>query len=310
MSTTLATKKTPVDKAMSLLFAGRESPYTMLKSAMRYPVPVQDGDVQEVFAALDEMVTTKPSRVVDLVVALAALVDVEKTPSELLEWMCPAGERPKQRPSEAQCGTVDGHIAHVEGGQEPCRPCQAAFDRAVRPVKKRSGPAECGTPAGWQRHKRAKEDPCDPCKDAMRAYWKGHYDRNYKPVRPERSTKLIGCPSRAGYEWHVRHGEEPCAGCIAERRKYFAEKARNRYKKKPVKVKPCPTPAARQRHRRKREKCETCWPATVPQPGWYAEVGVPRPEAVTHPRAGQAADCAPAVVLATGDALIDLLTAA
>lgn len=275
---TLATAKMSVDRASDLLLPEDRRGRNTLRGALSHAVQAHDGPLDDLRERLDKVAANDPGRLVDLVVVLGALVDVDRTPSDLLAWMCPTGQKPRPRGGELLCGTIDGHIAHVQADQDPCRPCQSAFDTLTMPVQIRDKLATCPSPAGWQRHKRAGEDPCDGCKDAMRAYWQGAYDRNYKPVGGT-STKIIGCPSRAGYDRHVRLGEDPCDGCIAERRRYFREKGRERTvkvraKKAPRQLKECRTVAARKRHMRKRERCDECWPPGGPiTPIWYPPLG-------------------------------------
>lgn len=260
--------KIGVDRAADMLLPPERRGRNTLRAAMHIACTAHDRDVAELIEKLEKMAANDPGRLVELVVVLAGLVDVDKTPSQMLAWMCPPKHQPAPRAGAELCGTVDGHIAHVQDDEDPCRPCQAAFDRETRPVKKRGGPAECSTPAGWQRHKRQGQKPCEGCKEAMRAYWRGQYAENYRPVGTN-NTKLIGCPSRAGYDRHIRRNEDPCEGCIAERRRYFRERARDRYQRQGRELKPCKTSAARERHRRARERCLTCWPLTVNQPVWY-----------------------------------------
>lgn len=268
MTSYAASARFGVDRAADLLLPADRRGRNTLRAALAWAVDAHEGDVGKMRERLDKLAANDPARLVDLVTVLGGLVDIEQTPSQLLGWMCPPGQKPKPRPNEAYCGTVRGHMDHVDAGEDPCRPCQAAFDRDTVPLRRR-GPAKCGTPRGWRSHKHRKEEPCDLCWEAIRAYWSGRYqDRHVKVV--DRTTRIKDCPSRAGYYRHKRRGEDPCPGCIAESRRYDRERMRERYKPRPRQLKGCNTVASRRRHTRRRERCDTCWPPSLGYtPAWY-----------------------------------------
>jgi hypothetical protein len=272
---TLASAKIGVDRASDLLLPPERRGRNTLRAALYYAYQAHDGDPSAMFEKLAKTAANEPERLVELVVVLGGLVDVEKTPSQLLAWMCPPNEQPKPRAGYELCGSIDGHIAHVEAGDDPCLPCQAAYARETAPLRVRDGDAKCPSPGGYQRHKRRKEEICDGCREAMLAYWRSEY--HTKKRRPEAPTrKKPKCPSRQGFNQHKRRGEDPCAGCVAENRRYYRDWARRKRGSKSQaadakrRYAPCGELGARRRHARKVERCDLCWPpGTVKLPDWY-----------------------------------------
>jgi hypothetical protein len=274
--TPLATAKFSVDRAADMLLPADRRGRNTLRAAMFYTDVVHDRDPAAMFEKLAKTAANDPERLAEIVVVLAGLVDVDKTPSQLLAWMCPPNQQPRPRVGAELCGTIDGHIRHVEADEDPCRPCQAAYDRQTAPLRVRDAEAKCPSPGGYQRHKRQGEQICDGCRDAMRAYWKQEYDT--KKRRPEAPTReKPKCPSRQGYNEHKRlEGTVTCPGCIAENRRYYREWARKSRGSQTQaaaaerRCAPCGQLGARRRHQRKRERCDLCWPpGTVKLPAWY-----------------------------------------
>lgn len=116
--------------------------------AMRLGGIMQDEDPAEGVTLIGELGAADRAA---LPFVAAAMVDLDKTPSELLAW---AGYRPpnslrsvtgmapatallnsdnKRSSRSAECGTNNAWIDHAQRGEPPCKPCQiarAAWERA------------------------------------------------------------------------------------------------------------------------------------------------------------------------------------
>jgi hypothetical protein len=115
----------------------------MVPAALEFACLVRDQDAEAIGAWLQAL-TGQERDVLPLV--LAAMVDVERTPQELLAWV-----------------TFDEEGWALPGDAEMVlwAPRQRARHAPVQP---------CGTWAAAQRHRKNREPPCEPCRDAEREY--------------------------------------------------------------------------------------------------------------------------------------------
>jgi len=120
-----------------------------------------------------------PERARALLVVLAAMVDIDRSPEDLLAW--------------------------VDFGPSARLP----FDPSVPPGGRPAG-SGCGTYAAYARHK-ARNEPVDPaCQDAARAYWAGRKRAQRAAARADRAVGGLTlvefgdaeAPFCAPVEWH------------------------------------------------------------------------------------------------------------
>lgn len=88
----------------------------------------------------------------------------------------------------SKCGERRGYQAHINRGEEACRPCKdakAAYSKEYRRRKKLGLPTKtltpCGTPGALKRHYQNREPACEACLAVGRSY--PSYQRKYKPKR-------------------------------------------------------------------------------------------------------------------------------
>ena len=115
----------------------------------------RNGDQEAIGAFLDDL-SAEQTRA--LPVILAAMVDDEATPQELLSWVdfdehgrsLPAGAEmvlwspPKPQRREAACGSPSGAERHRRNGERPCRECLDAYNaarQARKETRQREGAA-------------------------------------------------------------------------------------------------------------------------------------------------------------------------
>jgi hypothetical protein len=275
-----------VDKAADQLLPAERQGRNTLRSAMVFAQTAHDGDVAELRDELRKMAANDPDRLADLTLVLAGLVDIDRTASDLLAWMCPPGQMPRPRLAERRCGTLLGYIHHLKAGEDPCPPCRAEFLGVSRGRSCRCQPGttqrrwknviQCPSPAAYDRHKRRGEEPCAGCKKAKRLYW-----ADYAAKRPGKTsgadTRIKGCGTRAGYDRHRRLDQDICDPCAKAARAYWAANSAKNYRRRPAKLAACQTQAAKRRHRLKRETCLECWPDHAKKPTWYEEASFPQP---------------------------------
>lgn len=273
MSTDTARK--PVAGVADMLLPADRRGRNVLAAAISYACTAHDADVTALRAQLAQQDT---ERLADLIVVLGAMVDVERTPAQLLAWMCPPGQDPRPARGTELCGTIEGHMLHVQTGEDPCRPCQAAFERETAPLRQLDKVSTCPSPGGYYRHKRAGEKVCSGCREAIRAYWRNDYQNRRRQPSVEERDMSAKCGTRPGYQRHKRAGEPICAACLAENRRYFRDWARKKRGKSRTRAQanaanirvPCGEAGARRRHCRNRQRCDTCWPPDAGRfPSWY-----------------------------------------
>ncbi len=113
----------------------RDNDDALLALGLQIAARLRDEDRADVRDSLNQL---RESALRDLVICLAACVDVDQPPSVLLAW---AG------------GTVP----------KPTRMRKPSNGTELRP---------CGTVAAYYRHRRRGEDPCPVCKEGMRPMWR------------------------------------------------------------------------------------------------------------------------------------------
>jgi hypothetical protein len=113
----------------------RDNDDALLALGLQIAARLRDEDRADVRDTLNKL---RESALRDLVICLAACVDVDQPPSALLAWA--GGKVPK-----------------------PARMRKPSNGTQLRP---------CGTDAAYYRHRRRGEDPCAACKEGMRPIWR------------------------------------------------------------------------------------------------------------------------------------------
>ncbi|MFF1282187.1 WhiB family transcriptional regulator [Streptomyces sp. NPDC058299] len=78
------------------------------------------------------------------------------------------------------CGTERGYRAHRRRSEQPCDPCQAAYDEALETNRRRilaDAHAAGGTARGYWTHRALEEEACVPCRRACARQSKERRDR-------------------------------------------------------------------------------------------------------------------------------------
>lgn len=142
-------------------------------------------------------------------VLLAGLVDVERSPRQLLEWkdeqfLAQQREEVGRRRKLKPCGTPAAYVRHKSRGEEPCDLCVIAqrtesrerYRELLRTGQRKGRELKpCGTHAAFVRHKKRGEPVDDACAIAESEYQHArHLERSgqQETVRRPRLKLLTG----------------------------------------------------------------------------------------------------------------------
>jgi hypothetical protein len=182
---------------------------------------------REPLADLDAVVRTDPEAAAGLIVALAAMVDVDKRPRDLLAWI--GNTAALQQGTVLAVGALaEARKEYDDVGADTLPPVTLESMRQMAHVARLTGARQpCGTIAAHRRHVRAGHQPCLRCQQARELYDSATPEQRKLIRHPPATTATQArpsCGSPAGYVAHLAATpkEDPCDPCRAARKAYDA----------------------------------------------------------------------------------------
>jgi hypothetical protein len=106
----------------------------------RIAATLRDSEEPDLWREIDAMIKATPGVRLDLlIIALAAMVDVNKTPAQLVAWTHEGVRRARRqlaggrRPNPREHGTERGYQQHRQYGEDQCGHCTIAHRVHLRP---------------------------------------------------------------------------------------------------------------------------------------------------------------------------------
>jgi hypothetical protein len=265
---------TNAGEALRAMLPAGSDPYSTIDLAGHLAFLARD---RQLLPELVDVVKTMPDLAAGLLVTLAAMVDVDSRPSELLHWL---GTH-EGRQTEALRSTAALAEARQEwddASADTLPPVTLESMREMAHVARLARVKQpCGTIGAHSRHLRDGKDPCPRC---VWARWL--YDNATAAERRLMRMPLVGCAKhpngdgrckackeiadeaagrklspavirpqcgqRKGYELHRYHHEERCTACRLAQREYDAQRAaRHKATAATGTVHPLPGPAEERR---------------------------------------------------------------
>jgi hypothetical protein len=238
-----------------MLPAGAD-PYATIDFACHMAFLVRD---RQVMPELVDGVKANPELTASLVVTLAALVDIDTRPADMLDWL--GTYEGRERETARMIGALaEARQEYDEAAADTLPEVTLESIRDLNHAARLAGVQHpCGTPAGLARHYRRKQQPCMRCRAAGRLLDKATAEEralvhqpllhpNFKPMLCDHP--LVECGTLSGYDHHARRGEAPCEECTRALTAAMADV---------VQVVRCGTAAGYEMHRERDEKpCAAC----------------------------------------------------
>lgn len=229
------TARTQAEKALAVMLPAGADPKTLIEDACHLVFLSRDRVMQDDLAT---MVADDPDRAVGLLVTLAAFVDADRSPDEMIAWL--GGNRGRDQETARTIGALEEARAEYAAEAADTLP-EVTFEsmREMIHLAKMSDVVQpCGTPAAHARHLKRKQRPCPRCVKARQIYddltgeqrellrtpitKADHFVRclcHYK-----KSQKRPNCGEPGGYNSHKARGEDPCIPCRKARSEYDARR--------------------------------------------------------------------------------------
>lgn len=220
---------TPAGEALRAMLPERSDPYAMINLACRAAFLVRDG---QLLPDLVDLAVTDRRLSAALIVSLAALVDIDERPDDLLAWLGTPDGR-DQETARMRAATAETRAAFDAATAET----RAAYDDTLPPVTMESMrdmihaarvagvQHPCGTPAAYRRHVKQRQKACPRCTWAWWLYSRAtveerallkaaapDVDRRHPPT--VRASGPGKCGTVAGYDTHRENRETPCQDCL------------------------------------------------------------------------------------------------
>jgi hypothetical protein len=220
--------KTSAGERLRELLPDGSDPYLTIDLAGHVAFLVRD---RQTGPELTEIVKAFPELAAGLIVALAAMVDVDARPGDLLDWLgTHKGLHYDTIRTAAALNEARQEVDDTASDTLP--PVTLETMRAMRHNAELMGVWHpCGTLAAHSRHVRNKERPCVRCTTARWLYDNATPDQRKLLTRPLDGYGKVGdldrkpptwrsrCGERAGYVAHKKANEEPCDDCYAALRR-------------------------------------------------------------------------------------------
>jgi hypothetical protein len=227
--------QTDAEKALSLLLPDGADPATTIELACHVAFLVHDRDV---LTGLTDVVRADPDLAAGLLVTLAAMVDVDQRPDDLIAWLGTPASRQQDTVRTAGALT-EARADYDDAGGDTLPEVTLETMREMIHASKLHGVVQpCGTPAAHARHVKRKQKPCFRCTRARYLYDQATPDERKLLTTPitapghtvrclchsKRPARAQKCGTRYGYETHISRGEDPCVACRKARSQYDADR--------------------------------------------------------------------------------------
>lgn len=208
--------RTPAGEALRALLPTGADPYTTVDLACHTAFLVRD---RSVLPDLVDLVRVDPELSAGLIVALAALVDVDSTPNAMLEWLGTEDGRMKEQ-LRMVGALAEARQEHDDAAADTLPEVTLDSMRAVAHVARLAGVMQpCGTMGGHARHRQKKDRVCYRCDRARSLYERATPEEKEllkTPLAaPGRKVSPAACGTVAGYDQHIEFGERPCTPCLS-----------------------------------------------------------------------------------------------
>lgn len=210
---------TPAGEALRAMLPAGADPYATIELACHTAFLVRD---RAVMPGLDDVAKTDPELTAGLVITLAALVDIDTRPDDMLAWLG-THEGREQEHARMIGALVEAREEYDEAAADTLPEVTLESMRDLIHAARLAGVQHpCGTPAGAARHNKRGQRPCFRCLTARRIYVAATDEERalvHEPLpHPNYKTKLcdhppVECGTLTGYDHHIRREQAPCADC-------------------------------------------------------------------------------------------------
>lgn len=215
--------RTPAGEALRGLLPDGADPYELIQLGCDLAYQARDDDP---LPGCVDLVKEDPEQAAALLVTLAALVDIDSTPGDMLGWLAdPAGQ---QEETARRLAAYAAAREEVEADlADTLPPVTLESMRELAHTARIAGALHpCGTLGGWYRH-RAKGGgkTCNRCRTARALYDAATPEQRALLRTPmDRRRYKAPCGTPQGYNAHRDRSEDPCDDCRTARAKYDAER--------------------------------------------------------------------------------------
>lgn len=213
--------RTHAGEALRIMLPASTDPYALAELAAETAFLVRDRNIAGDAATLARV---DPDLAAALIVTLAAMIDVDRKPADLLSWLG-TGDQLADDSARTLGALAEARLMYEEAGGDTLPPVTLESMRAAAHAAALAGTVQpCGTVAAERRHQVKKSRPCVRCAEARRIYDRATPEERAwlktMPVLPGQVLKVKECSgcapvcgTAAGYDAHLKLRQPPCADC-------------------------------------------------------------------------------------------------
>lgn len=209
-----ARHKTEAGERLRAMLPDGTDPYLTIDLAGHVAFLARD---RQLLPGLLDVVNTMPELTAGLIVALAAMVDIDARPGDLIDWLGTAEDR--RRETTRMIGALaEARQEYDDATADTLPGVTLESMRAAAHAANLAGVLHpCGTNGAYAREKAAGKDACPRCERAH-ALWLHASPQERAllktPLTAQGGRRVVAvCGTAAGYEAHVKAGEDPCPVC-------------------------------------------------------------------------------------------------
>lgn len=213
-------QRTQAGEALRAMLPAGTDPYSTIELACHTAFLVRD---REILPGVLDVVKTDPEMAASLIVALAALVDVDSRPADMLAWLGTTDGQQQETARQA-AALAEARAEYNDATGDTLPPVTLESMREVAHAARLAGVMmPCGTPAAYRRHVKQEQEACPRCAWAWWLYSKATREEREILKTPlkypvtsatTRDWGTIRCGTIGGYDAHREHGEQVCRKCL------------------------------------------------------------------------------------------------